>query len=123
MADPILDENIILSLLEGPPAATMEDIGRLQSAALQALTDLHDRKVTREHYLHSSAAAVALFGQAAKLWMLLSVKSAFEHGDLDAARFQEAEAGLLRLLSAQVKTVHSVVTEVMQCPTSQDLVH
>jgi len=123
MADPVLDENLILQLLTAPASGTIDDIGRLQAAAIQALTDMHDRKMTRDQYIQHAASAVSLYGQLCKLWMLLSMKEAFNNGDFDAARIAEAEHGLLNLVNKQVKTVHGIVTELMKCPTSQDVVH
>ena len=123
MTDALLDEEYIKQLLASTPTTDPESIGRLQAGALQALVDMYDRKSTREAFMHHAAAAVALYGQASKLWMLTNIKIAFDSGDLDHARFMEAQNGLIELLRKQAATVGSIVALLQQCPSNEDRVH
>lgn len=123
MADPVLDEDMILSLLQSPPGSSPDALARLQAGSLQALCDMYDRKSTRDAFGQGASAAVALYGQTCKLWMLMNIKDAFNNGDLDIARFMEAEHGLLELIRKQSLTVAEIVSMLKACPTSQDSIH
>jgi hypothetical protein len=121
MADPVNDENMILELLRSPIKA--ETAGRLQSGAVQALIDIYDRKTTREEFLQMAAPCVALYGQVCKLWILQSIQSVFEDGDLDKERFDKAREGLEDVIRVQAESVIEIVKRLQMCPTSQDAVH
>jgi hypothetical protein len=121
MADPLMDEQLILDQLRVEPG--YENIAKLQAGALQALIDMYDRKMTRGEFMHCAASAVALYGQTSKLVMLGSVRQAFDCGDLDIARIVQAEGQLIDLIRRQSGTVAEIVERLRQCPTSQDAVH
>lgn len=121
MSDPVLDEELILALLRTP--VSVANIGNLQAGAVQALIDMYDRKTTREAFMHHAATAVSLYGQTCKLALLASVKENFDHGDLDIARFMQAEGALLKLIQTQAATVAGLIEQLRQCSTSQDQVH
>jgi hypothetical protein len=121
MADPVLDENIILALLDVAP--DRENLARIQQGAVQALMDLYDRKVTREEFATAASPCLALFGQCSKMWMLGNIEENFRAGFLDQPTFDEARKALQFLLGKQMETVTGVVERLRQCPLSTDKVH
>jgi hypothetical protein len=121
MADPVLDENIILALLQCAPL--QENLGRIQQGAVQALMDLYDRKVTREEFASAASPCLALFGQCSKLWMLGNIENAFRAGVVDQNTLDEARAAIQDLLSKQIESVVGVVERLRECPLTTDKVH
>lgn len=121
MADPILDENIILALLDCAPKH--ENLARIQQGAVQALMDLYDRKVTREEFASAASPCLALFAQCSKLWVLHNIEDAFQLGDVNQASFDHARNGIQELLSKQIESVVGIVERLRQCPLSTDKVH
>lgn len=125
MGDPILDEDYIITLLRAGPEAgtTGEAVAIVQQGAIQALMDIYDRKVTRDEFSHLASPCIALYGQAAKLWLLNNIHDVFAGGDLDEARFRLALDALVELMRKQSDTVIEIVERLKQCPTSQDKLH
>lgn len=121
MADPVLDEDNIVSLLKAP--ATVDCIDMIQGGAVQALCDLYDRKTTRDEFTTGAAKCLALYGQGAKMWVLNNIKQVYAHGNLDEACFQRAEQGLAQLLRKQAEEVIELVRRLQECPTSDKRVH
>lgn len=121
MADPVLDEDHIVQLLTVPVRA--DTISYLQQGAVQAMIDLYDRKVTREDFIEMLAPCIALYGQAAKLWILANIEAVHDSGELDKARFIKARHGLAEIIQKQTASVVEVVEKLAACPTSQDKVH
>jgi hypothetical protein len=121
MADPILDEDGIRYLLKA--AVSPDNVSELQAGAVQAMIDLYDRKVTREDFVEMLAPAIALYGSVAKLWILSSIESVFDGGDLTKERFNTARIALSDLVRKQAETVIDHVKRLQECPTSQDKVH
>lgn len=121
MSDPIFDETLIEHLLAVP--VTPDTADAIQAGAVQTLIDLYDRKVTREEFMTSGAACVALYGQCAKYWMLQSVYRAFKNSELSDEHFVSADKGLAALIEEQAKKVQEIVGRLKQCPTSKDIVN
>lgn len=121
MSDPLLDEDGIVQLLQSP--IEVDNIHRLQAGAMQALLDIYDRKVTRQEFINLSSPVVALFGQAAKYWMLNNIKMAHDERLLDDNQFQIAESGMQDLMRKQCETVIEIVRRLQSCPTSLDKIH
>lgn len=121
MADPILDEDMIVTLLKTP--VSVESVNVLQHGAVQALIDLYDRKCTREEFVNLASPCIALYGQASKLALLANVEVVFDHGDLDKDRFTRARDGLVDLIRKQTETVIDVVKRLQLCAGTQDHVH
>lgn len=121
MADPILDEDLIVSILQCP--IKPDTVNRIQSGAMQAMVDLFDRKPTRDEFISLSAPCVALYGQAAKLWMLSNIQQVYDAGELDGSRFLVATSSLEDIIRKQCETVIEIVKRLQLCPTSQDRVH
>lgn len=121
MADPILDEDLIVQLLRAP--ITAKTIHALQAGAVQALCDLYDRGATRDEFANQASACIGLYGQCAKLWMLDNIRQVYESNDLDKARFDAAVDGLTDIIRKQAEVVVEIVQRLKMCPTSQDKVH
>jgi hypothetical protein len=107
MADPLFDENHILSLLSVP--INRDNIDAVQAGAVQALMDLYDRKVTREEFVACLAPCLVLYGQAAKLWILHNVKDVHDAGYLETEKFDEASEGLCDSMRKHCETVIEIV--------------
>lgn len=121
MADPILDEDDIMSLLRSPISA--ENVSRLQAGAVQALIDVYDRKVTRDEFVNLASPILALYGQVGKLWMLSNIRDVYDAGNLDNGKFVAANTTMEDLIRKQAETVIEIVKRLKLCSTSQDVVH
>lgn len=121
MADPVLDEQNILDLLQVP--VQLQTIGVIQAGAAQALVDLFDRKVTRAEFMEEASTCLSLYAQTAKLWMLANMKAAYEEAGIDGVAFEKAERGVTHLISRDVERVVALVKRLQSCPTSEDKVH
>lgn len=121
MADPILDEDMIVTLLKTP--VSVQNVNAIQAGAVQALIDLYDRKCTREEFVNLASPVLALYGQAAKLSLLANVEIVYDSGDLDKDRFNRARDGLVDLIRKQTETVIDVVKRLQLCAGTQDHVH
>lgn len=121
MADPVLDEDLIVSLLKSTISA--DSVARLQMGTVQALVDLYDRKVTRDEFTTAASHCLALYGQLAKLWLLTNIESVYDAGHLDKNNFKQAAAGLQDIVRKQCEGVIEIVKRLQLCPTSEDKVH
>lgn len=121
MADPVLDEDNILGLLQLP--ITIETVNAIQAGAAQALIDLFDRKVTRQEFMDEASTCLSLYGQTAKLWMLASMERAHHETGIDEMAFRRAEEGITKLIGRDVDRVVTLVKRLQECPLSEDKVH
>lgn len=120
MANPILDEDGILMLLQRP--ILPENVNALQAGAVQAMVDLYDRQVTREEYCELLTPCLTLYGQASKLWILENIYRVHKEHGLDELRFKQAAEELAAIISKQIDEVVAIVKRVKQCPTSEDTI-
>jgi len=121
MADPLLDEDLMVQLLSVTPS--IETVTQLQAGAVQVVCDLYDRGVKRDEFTSKASAAIGLYAQCAKLWLLNNVHNVHTAGELDDARFKLAHDGLLDVITKQAEVVREIAATLRQCPTSQDVVH
>lgn len=121
MANPVLDEQNILDLLQLP--IQLQTISAIQAGAAQALVDLFDRKVTRAEFMDEAGTCLSLYAQTAKLWMLANIKAASDEAGLDTVAFEKAERGVTNLIGRDVERVVALVKRLQSCPTSEDKVH
>lgn len=121
MADPIIDEELIMALLKG--TVCPDNVNRLQQGAIFALVDLYDRKVTRDEFTNMASSCIALYGQLAKLWVLRNIEQVYDEGELDKPRFHTARDALQDVIRAQCEGVIDIVKRLQACPTSEDKVH
>jgi hypothetical protein len=121
MADPVLDEQWIIQLLNCSPST--ENLARIQQGAVQALMDVYDRKVTRSEFADAASPCLALFGQCSKLWVLGNIEDAFNKGGVNQASFDHAREGIQAVLGKQIEHVVGIVKRLQECPTSEDKVH
>jgi hypothetical protein len=120
-SDPIFDEDMIRSLLSMP--CDIEHTDTIQAGAVQTMIDLYDRKVTREEFCASLAPCLALYGQAAKLWLLHNIQDVFLAEQLTIQKFTDADKSMTEVLRKQCNTVIEIVKRMQDCPTSRDKVH
>lgn len=121
MADPVLDEDIIIHFLKAPPVK--EHAGRIQSGAIQALLDLFDRKVTRDEFAPAAGNCVLLYSSASKLMILESMRELAADNALTSDKFDTALEQLSELMRVQAGSIIEMVERLQLCPTSQDSVH
>jgi hypothetical protein len=121
MADPILDEDYIVTLLKAP--VNHETTNMIQAGAVQALLDLYDRKVTRDVFCDEGSVCLALYGQASKLWVLNNIQEVYSRGELTEERFKIAKDQLCDLIRKQAEMVIETVKRLQLCSTSEDKVH
>lgn len=121
MADPVLDENLILARLRWPRDEI--DVPVLENAAMCALLDLYDRKVTRDAFIAMASPCVALYASLARLDTLASIQEVFDAGVLDKSSFDTSVRRLKGTIDGQRGQVSDIVTQLKLCPTSADPVH
>ncbi len=95
----------------------------IQTAAIQALLDLYDRKVTRDEFINNAAPCVTLYGSCSKLNLLESVREAYIDGELSPEKMGNSETALCDLIRKQCEAVIEVVKRLQMCPTSRDSVN
>lgn len=121
MADPILNEDLIVELLKS--AVNRPNTGRLQQGAVFALCDLYDRGVTRDEFTTAASLCLSLYAQCAKVWVLGNVEEVFDSGELDKNKFATAIGQLEDVIRKQCEDVIEIVKRMQACPTSKDQVH
>lgn len=118
MADPVLDETVIIAQLKSP--CSKDYVHIIQAGAVQALCDVYDRKVTRDEFTTAAAACLSLYGQAAKVWMLHNIEDVFKAANLNQAAFDDADQRMTELMRKHCEVVIELVKRLTECPTSQD---
>jgi len=108
MGDPQLDEDMIIHMIQQP--VTQLTLPYLQQAAMMVLTDLWDRKVTREEFGLSAGKAITMYTALAKLHV--------HYAMLDASMDK-----LHEIIGKRVIELVKVVEALQACPTSQDTVN
>lgn len=121
MADPVLDEDLILYSLKCP--CTKDYTQTIQAGAVQSLCDAYDRKMTRDEFTAAAAACLTLYGQASKVWMLHNVQEVFDAGNLNTQAFVDADRRMTDLLRLQCEVVIELVKRLQACPTSKDSIN
>jgi hypothetical protein len=121
MATPFFDEQLIVDLLKS--TVNVDNVGRIQQGAVQALVDLYDRKVTRDEFTTMASLCLALYSQAGKLWVLGNIEAVYAAGDLDTKRFATAREQLVEIMRKQCEGVIDIVKRLQLCPNDEDKVH
>lgn len=121
MADPVLDEAAIVEMLKQP--MTQETVVILQSAVMQAMLDMYDRKVDRSEFINHGSLCVTTYAMLSRTYMLRSIYELYAAGDLSEARFDKALADIHQLVTRQCEQIGAFVLRMQECPTSADKVH
>lgn len=121
MGDPQLDEDMIIHMIQQP--VTQLTLPYLQQAAMMVLTDLWDRKVTREEFGLSAGKATTMYTALAKLHVLMNVRTAIADNKLDYAMLDASMDKLHEIIGKRVIELVKVVEALQACPTSQDTVN
>ena len=106
-------EDAILEDLGRP--LNSDTVGRFQYAAIGALCDLYDRKVTSENYSKMATATVELYASCARLWQFHKLREAFQRGDVTLATIDRAIDGTERSIRSQVGAVENIIKLLQQC--------
>lgn len=120
-ADPLIDEEFMVEALA--VTVSPQTIARLQTGAMLLLIDAYDRKTTRMEFAQIADCAVKTYAQAAKLWLMSSIKEASDQGYLDAPHVDEAYEALIYSVTDMTHNAHELATILKQCPLKEDKVH
>jgi hypothetical protein len=121
MADPVLDEQLIIDLIETKPAA--DTMNRLRAGALMLVVDAYDRKITRERFLMVAHTAMALHSYASQYTGVDNMQDLFRAGKLDDAVLTDALGEATKLLESYIDRALKEARLLKQCPLSVDKVH
>ena len=121
MADPVVDEQHLMGSLDVP--ASLAVVERLQSSSVISVIDGFDRKVTRDPFIHLTAAAFSLHTHLGRLHLIARINELFKQGKLTQERLTDAENQLIAFCEVERVTLCNQVALVAQCPTSASPVH
>lgn len=119
--DPRINEQGCLFMLQQP--VNLETLPYLQNAALQVVVDLYDRKVTREEFMKSAGDAITLYAMLAKLYVTAQTSDLHDKGTLTSDTIQTYADKLVLQASGRMAALAKMMTLLVQCPTSDDVVH
>jgi hypothetical protein len=119
--EPLIDENATLLMLRQP--VTMDTLPYIQSAALQVLVDLYDRKVTRENFGLYAGRCVGLYATLAKLAVLANTRYFLDQDKLTAENIDASAEKLIEASTKMTSQVEKTLALLMECPTPQDPVN
>lgn len=123
MADPLLDEQKIVSVLKTEPANSNEAVRALQSGVTMALVDAYDRKVDRESFICLMSAVLQMYGNLSVFHTLNSIVALHDSGALDRNKFDDAFTALMAKVRKDHSSVLAMMELIQQCPLSKDTVH
>ena len=121
MADPIIDERMLMETIAVPVSLAM--VERLQSGALMAAINAFDRKLERGAYIELTASAFSLHTHLGRLHLVARINEIFKQGKLTKERLAEAELGLIGFCESERVAMRGLTGLVAQCPTSNDIVN
>src|ERR1017187_10411541 len=121
MADPIIDERMLLDAIDVP--VSLATVECLQSGSLMAAVNAFDRKLERGPYIELTASAFSLHTHLGRLHMTARISEIFKQGKLTQARLNDAEMELLAFCETERVSMRKLTGLVAQCPTSNDSVN
>lgn len=121
MADPLLDERLILTMLNVP--VSLEVAARLQHASLMALVDAYDRKLERESYIALAGAALELHSAAGKYKIMSSIAALQKDNKLTVEEITSSQTELDKHATKLLSNLTALFERCAMCPTSEDKVH
>lgn len=121
MADPILDEQVILEDLHTP--VSPESTRLLQKAVIAAMCDLYDRKVTRDKFCAMLGSCLNMYASCTKLYTLDAMRTAHRDGQVSEENLNVTITAHEDHLRTYVGAVRGIMRQLMECPTSEDKIH
>lgn len=120
MADPILNEDMILAALSVPAALAVAE--QLQEASGMALANAYDRKIERAPFIDLMNAALSMSYHMAKLQVTGRIRALMERDQLTKEKLDNAAMELIAFGEASRVKLYNMTERVSQCPTSLDKV-
>ncbi len=120
MADPILNEDMILAGLCAP--ASLDTADQLQEASWMSIANAYDRKIEREPFVKLISAAMTMNNNLGRLLVTVRVRDMLERGKLTKEQLDEAAASLIGYSESARVDLYKLTELVAQCPTSLDKV-
>jgi hypothetical protein len=121
MADPIIDERMLMDAIDVPVSLAV--VERLQSGALMAAVNAFDRKLARGAYIELTASAFSLHTHLGRLHIINRVNELFKQGKLTQSRLTDAEMQLIAFCETERVSMRGLTGLVAQCPTSNDAIN
>lgn len=118
MADPLIDEQLLLALLELP--STADNSSRLQQGVLNSLADAYDRKIKRDNFLDVALAALTIKDALGRQQIMRSVDDHYRSGTLNQKLLDEAIEGLTKTVELERHKLYAYMRAISLCPTSKD---
>ena len=120
MADPILNEDMILAGLS-PPAA-LDTADQLQEASWLAIANAYDRQIEREPFIQLIGAAMTMNNNLGRLQVTRRCREMMERDQLTKERLDDAVIQLIGYSESARVELFKLTELVAQCPTSLDKV-
>lgn len=119
MATPLLNEEVIATMLAEPPTA--ETGQNLRNAAFFAAMDAYDRKVDRDSFMRIIKASLQLSEMMGRLESVTGVYTTLKNNNLTIERLEE----VLAIITGHAEiNRHSLVNDMsllIQCPWDTDI--
>lgn len=120
MADPILNESMILVGLS--PPASLENIDQLQEASWLSIANAYDRKIERDEFIKLISAAMTMNNNLGRLQVTVRVREMMERNKLTKENIDAAATQLIGYSEVARLELYRLTELVAQCPTSLDKV-
>ena len=120
MANPILDESMILLGLSDPVSVVM--INQLQTQAWMALTAAYDRKIERGPFIEVLGAAMALNNNLGRVQVMTRVREVMDEDGFTKEGMDGVIAQLIGYSEINRLKLYGLMDMVARCPTSFDQV-
>ena len=120
MADPVLDENLIIDLIETEP--TPDSVMRLMAGATMLLVDAFDRRITRDAFVAIAHTALALHSYASQYGGVVNTRRLLRAGTLDDAVLTSSLDSATKLLEYHTGIALKQAHLLRECPLSTDKV-
>lgn len=121
MANPKLNESMVLALLEAPLAE--EGAAHFQTGSTLSIIDGFDRQIVREEFIELCNAAMGLYGSMGRLDTVTAMLHMLKHGKLTEENLQKAVEGLTHTADYHRKALVAKMSLVAQCPLDSDSKH
>lgn len=121
MADPQLNEAMILDILDVPVSLEMAE--RLQSGALMSVLDAYDRKILRDPFTDIVAAALTLNQQLGRASLAQAVHNLIKSDGLTEEKVTATIKHYLERAEEQKAKIIKIMELVVQCPKKGDTIN
>jgi hypothetical protein len=121
MADPVIDENLIVDLLDVPPSP--DTARQLMAGATMLLIDAYDRQISRDYFVSVVHNAMSLHTYAGQYGAVTNTQRLLADGKLSAEVLVTSSDAAVRLLNQYIALCLRQAHLLRECPLSTDRVH